>query len=35
VVVLHDGQVIFFGPAADLERSGHAHIREFLELDRV
>ncbi|MBM3746445.1 MAG: ATP-binding cassette domain-containing protein [Acidobacteria bacterium] len=35
VVVLHEGQVIFFGPAADLERSDHAHIRDFLELDRV
>ncbi len=35
VVVLHDGGVIYFGPVADLERSEHEHIREFLELDRV
>ena len=35
VVVLHEGHVIFFGPVADLEKSGHPHIREFLEMDRV
>ncbi len=35
VVVLHDGHVIFFGPAADLETSDHPHIQEFLALDRV
>lgn len=35
VVVLHEGQVIFFGPVADLERSDHPHIQEFLALDRV
>src|SRR5438445_8087337 len=35
VVFLFDGHVIFFGPVADLEKSDHPHIREFLELDRV
>jgi phospholipid/cholesterol/gamma-HCH transport system ATP-binding protein len=35
VVVLHDGQVIYFGPVADLEKSEHPHIQEFLALDRV
>lgn len=35
VVVLFEGQVIFFGPVADLEKSPHPHIREFLEMDRV
>jgi phospholipid/cholesterol/gamma-HCH transport system ATP-binding protein len=35
VVVLHEGQVIFFGPTPELERSNHPHIQEFLELDRV
>jgi phospholipid/cholesterol/gamma-HCH transport system ATP-binding protein len=35
VVFLYDGGVIFFGPVADLEKSDHPHIREFLELDQV
>jgi phospholipid/cholesterol/gamma-HCH transport system ATP-binding protein len=35
VVVLHDGQVIYFGPTGELEKSGHPHIQEFLALDRV
>jgi len=35
VVVLHEGQVIFFGPTAELGCCEHPHIREFLELDRV
>jgi phospholipid/cholesterol/gamma-HCH transport system ATP-binding protein len=35
VVVLHEGRVIFHGPTADLERSEHAHIHEFLALDQV
>jgi phospholipid/cholesterol/gamma-HCH transport system ATP-binding protein len=35
VVVLHEGQVIFFGPTAELGSCEHPHIREFLELDRV
>jgi phospholipid/cholesterol/gamma-HCH transport system ATP-binding protein len=35
VVFLYEGHVIFFGPTADLEKSDHPHIQEFLELDRV
>jgi phospholipid/cholesterol/gamma-HCH transport system ATP-binding protein len=35
VVVLFEGRVIFFGPVADLAKSEHPHIREFLEMDRV
>jgi phospholipid/cholesterol/gamma-HCH transport system ATP-binding protein len=35
VVFLFDGKVIFFGPPADLEKSQHPHIQEFLEMDRV
>ena len=35
VVVLHEGQAIYFGPVADLEKSQHPHIQEFLAMDRV
>lgn len=35
VVFLYDGGVIFFGPTADLEKSNHPHIQEFLDMDRV
>jgi phospholipid/cholesterol/gamma-HCH transport system ATP-binding protein len=35
VVFLYEGGVIFFGPTAELEKSDHPHIREFLEMDRV
>lgn len=35
VVVLHEGQVIFFGPLDELEQSDHPHILEFLSLDQV
>src|SRR5690349_24769639 len=35
VVFLHQGQVIFFGPVQDLDKSSHPHIQEFLALDRV
>ena len=35
VVVLYQGQVIYFGPVADLEKSTHPHIRAFLAMDRV
>jgi phospholipid/cholesterol/gamma-HCH transport system ATP-binding protein len=35
VVFLYDGGVIFCGPTADLEKSEHPHIHEFLEMDRV
>jgi phospholipid/cholesterol/gamma-HCH transport system ATP-binding protein len=35
VVVLYKGQTIYFGPVADLEKSDHPHIRNFLAMDRV
>jgi phospholipid/cholesterol/gamma-HCH transport system ATP-binding protein len=35
VVVLYQGQAIYFGPVRDLEKSEHPHIREFLAMDRV
>ena len=35
VVFLYEGGVIYFGPVADLAKSDHPHIREFLEMDRV
>ncbi len=35
VVFLYDSGVIFFGPTADLEKSPHPHIQEFLAMDRV
>jgi phospholipid/cholesterol/gamma-HCH transport system ATP-binding protein len=35
VVFLADGGVIFFGPPADLAKSNHPIIQEFLEMDRV
>ncbi|MBI3694519.1 MAG: ATP-binding cassette domain-containing protein [Acidobacteria bacterium] len=34
VVFLHEGRVIFFGSLDGLERAQHAHIQEFLALDR-
>jgi len=35
VVVLFEGHAIYFGPVADLEKSQHPHIKEFLAMDRV
>jgi phospholipid/cholesterol/gamma-HCH transport system ATP-binding protein len=35
VVFLFEGKAIYFGPVADLEKSDHPHIREFLAMDRV
>ncbi len=35
VVVLHEGQVIYFGPVEELEHCDHPHVQEFLALDRV
>jgi len=34
-VFLYEGRVIFFGTPADLAKSDHRHVREFLEMDRV
>ena len=35
VVVLFEGRAIYFGPVADLEKSPHPHIQEFLAMDQV
>jgi phospholipid/cholesterol/gamma-HCH transport system ATP-binding protein len=35
VVVLFNGQIIYFGPVAKLDESEHEHIKEFLAMDRV
>jgi phospholipid/cholesterol/gamma-HCH transport system ATP-binding protein len=35
VVFLYEGGVIYFGPTAELEKSPHPHIQEFLAMDRV
>lgn len=35
VVFLFEGQVIYFGPVADLDKSEHPHVREFMAMDRV
>lgn len=35
VMFLFEGHAIYFGPTADLEKSDHPHIREFLAMDRV
>ncbi|HEU0123225.1 MAG TPA: ATP-binding cassette domain-containing protein [Bryobacteraceae bacterium] len=35
VVILHQGQVIYFGPVSRLDESQHEHIKEFLAMDRV
>jgi phospholipid/cholesterol/gamma-HCH transport system ATP-binding protein len=35
VVILHQGQAIYFGPVSQLEQSQHEHIKEFMAMDRV
>ncbi len=35
VVVLFEGRAIYFGPVADLGKSKHPHIQEFLAMDQV
>lgn len=35
VVFLFEGRVIYFGPVAELGKSEHPHIKEFLAMDRV
>jgi phospholipid/cholesterol/gamma-HCH transport system ATP-binding protein len=35
VVVLHQGEAIYFGPVRDLGQSAHQHIQDFLAEDRV
>ena len=35
VVVLFEGKAIYFGPVAELEKSEHPHIQEFLAMDAL
>src|SRR5580700_8265480 len=35
VVVLFEGRAIFFGPVAELDKSTHPHIQEFLAMDAL
>jgi len=35
VAFLYDGQVVYFGPVAGLEKSEHPHVQEFLRMDRL
>ncbi|MBL8240270.1 MAG: ATP-binding cassette domain-containing protein [Bryobacterales bacterium] len=35
VVILHKGEVIYFGPVSQLDQSQHEHIKEFMAMDRV
>src|SRR5208282_5679929 len=35
VVVLFQGRAIYFGPVADLSKSTHPHIQEFLAMDAL
>jgi phospholipid/cholesterol/gamma-HCH transport system ATP-binding protein len=35
VVFLFKGEAIYFGPVADLDRSEHPHVKQFLAMDRV
>ena len=35
VVFLHEGRVIFFGPAREMEKSDEPIVQEFLELDEL
>lgn len=35
VIILHQGQIIYFGPVSELENSDHPHIEEFIAMDRV
>jgi phospholipid/cholesterol/gamma-HCH transport system ATP-binding protein len=35
VVFLFEGRVVYFGPVAEMDRSNHPHVIEFLKMDRV
>ncbi len=35
VVILHQGQVIYFGRVSELDKAEHEHIKEFMAMDRV
>ena len=35
VMFLYKGEAIYFGPVAELEKSEHPHVKQFLAMDRV
>ncbi|MBV8069398.1 MAG: ATP-binding cassette domain-containing protein [Acidobacteriaceae bacterium] len=35
VMFLYQGEAIYFGPTAELEKSRHPHVQQFLAMDRV
>src|SRR5579885_1373088 len=35
VVFLYKGEVIYFGPVSELDRSTHPHVKQFLAMDKV
>jgi phospholipid/cholesterol/gamma-HCH transport system ATP-binding protein len=35
VVFLYQGKAIYFGPVAELDKSEHPHVKQFLAMDRV
>jgi phospholipid/cholesterol/gamma-HCH transport system ATP-binding protein len=35
VVFLYKGEAIYFGPVAELEKSNHPHVKQFLAMDEV
>lgn len=35
VVFLYKGEVIYFGPVSELDRSTHPHVQQFLAMDKV
>ncbi|MEO8100322.1 MAG: hypothetical protein ABI811_21665 [Acidobacteriota bacterium] len=35
VVVLHEGQAVYFGQVGQLNSSQHEHIKEFMAMDRI
>jgi len=35
VVILHQGEVVYFGAVSELKHAHHPHIREFMAMDRV
>lgn len=35
VVFLYEGRVVYFGPVAEMDKSTHPHVIEFLKMDRV
>ena len=35
VVVLHKGEVAYFGPVSEIKESDHPHIKEFMAMDML